>query len=312
MKSLPPEKPPGNGSLSRQAISRLAFPFARQQTVNEQLFTAVRLLSENMRELHRASLRRHMALDQQSAAAEQLLAENRSLPYMAGSPFMLYGDPVAGRVQGYVKQGVGSEATGVYHAFEDVFRGPEKLIRDRQRRYLDLLGGRGPVVDVGCGRGEFLDLLREQRLEYTGVDMDPEMVEYCRSKGHERVEQADANSYLEGCPDDSIGVIFCAQVIEHLPYKELLRFFELGRQKLEPGGLFIAETVNPHSVRALKAFWVDPTHQHPIFPEVALALSKIEGFESAYVFHPNGSGDIEADRFDTGEYAVVATKATRE
>jgi hypothetical protein len=69
------------------------------------------------------------------------------------------------------------------------------------------------------------------------------------------------------------------------------------------------ETVNPHSVPALKTFWVDLTHRHPIFPEVALALCEITGFESAYVFHPNGTGEVEVDRHETGEYAVVATKA---
>jgi hypothetical protein len=101
-------------------------------------------------------------------------------------------------------------------------------------------------------------------------------------------------------------------VIEHLPYEELLRFYGLGLRKLEPGGLFILETVNPHSVPALKTFWVDPTHQHPLFPEVALALCEISGFESAYVFHPNGKGQVEVDRYETGEYAVVARKAAGE
>jgi hypothetical protein len=68
---------------------------------------------------------------------------------------------------------------------------------------------------------------------------------------------------------------------------------ELSLKKLKPEGLFIAETVNPHSAAALKAFWVDLTHQQPIFPEVALALCKTTGFGSAFVFHPNGTGDVE-------------------
>ena len=94
--------------------------------------------------------------------------------------------------------------------------------------------------------------------------------------------------------------------------EELVRFYGLGLRKLQPGGLFILETVNPHSVPALKTFWVDPTHQHPLFPEVALALCEISGFESAYVFHPNGKGQVEVDRYETGEYAVVAKKAAHE
>jgi glycosyltransferase involved in cell wall biosynthesis/SAM-dependent methyltransferase len=287
-------KSAGTGGFSRQVISRLVTPFTTQQTINDQLFAAVRTLVPRVE------------------AADRLVAETRSLPYVAGSPFEVFEEPMAGRVQGYGHRNGGAEHAGTYDAFEDIFRGPEHFVRDRQRRYLDLLGDREPVLDIGCGRGEFLDLLRERGLEYAGIDPDPDMVGRCRAKGHERVEIADANSYLEKCEDDSIGAIFCAQVIEHMPYEELLRFYGLGLQKLRPGGLFILETVNPHSVPALKTFWVDPTHQHPLFPEVALALCEISGFESAYVFHPNGTGDVEVDRYKTGEYAVVATRAAHE
>jgi len=73
--------------------------------------------------------------------------------------------------------------------------------------------------------------------------------------------------------------------------------------------VLIAETVNPHSPAALKAFWVDLTHQLPIFPEVLLQLCRSSGFEQGYVFMPNGSGDYESDRRTAGEYAVVATAA---
>jgi SAM-dependent methyltransferase len=292
----------GTGGFSRQAISRLITPFtAQQQKINDQLFTAVSTLGEKLG-----------GLVPRVEAADRLVAETRSLPYVSGSPFEIFEEPVAGRVQGYGRRNGDPERTGTYDAFEDIFRGPEHFIRDRQRRYLDLLGDREPVLDIGCGRGEFLDLLRERGLEYAGIDPDPDMVRRCRAKGHEHVEVADANSYLEKRADDSIGAIFCAQVIEHMPYEQLLRFYSLSLRKLEPGGLFILETVNPHSVRALKTFWVDPTHQHPLFPEVALALCEISGFESAYVFHPNGKGQVEVDRYETGEYAVVARKAAHE
>ena len=292
----------GTGGFSRQAISRLVTPFtAQQQKINDQLFTAVRTLGEKLG-----------GLVPRVEAADRLVAETRALPYVSGSPFEIFEEPVAGRVQGYGRRNGDPERAGTYDAFEDIFRGPEHFIRDRQRRYLHLLGDREPVLDIGCGRGEFLDLLRERGLEYAGIDPDPDMVRRCRAKGHENVEVADANSFLEKCADDSIGAIFCAQVIEHMPYEQLLRFYSLSLRKLEPGGLFILETVNPHSVRALKTFWVDPTHQHPLFPEVALALCEISGFESAYVFHPNGKGQVEVDRYETGEYAVVARKAAHE
>jgi glycosyltransferase involved in cell wall biosynthesis/SAM-dependent methyltransferase len=298
-----PESPGGEasqaGGFPRQAISRFVAPFTSQQEkINGQLFEAVRSLGEKLG-----------GLVPRVEAADRLVSETHALPYVSGSPFELFEEPVAGRVLGFGRRSGDAKGTGTYDAFEDTFRGPEDFIRKRQRRYLDLLGDREPVLDVGCGRGEFLDLLRERGLEYGGIDQDPDMVERCRAKGHERVEVADANSFLEKCADDSLGAIFCAQVIEHMPYEDLLRFYELGLQKLGPGGIFVLETVNPHSVPALKTFWVDLTHRHPIFPEVALALCEITGFESAYVFHPNGTGEIEVDRYETGEYAVVATKA---
>jgi hypothetical protein len=98
-------------------------------------------------------------------------------------------------------------------------------------------------------------------------------------------------------------------VIEHMPYDELRRFLELARAKLRSGGLLVAETVNPHAPHALKTFWVDPTHRHPVFPEVALVLCKLAGFASAYVFHPLGVGHVEDDRYRESEYAVVAESA---
>jgi SAM-dependent methyltransferase len=298
----PGPKAASSGGFSRQALSRFITPFtAQQQKINDQLFNAVSTLGEKLN-----------GLVPRVEAADQLVAETRALPYVSGSPFEIFEEPGAGRVQGYGRRNGDPERAGTYHAFEEIFRGPEQFIRDRQRRYLHLLGDREPVLDIGCGRGEFLDLLRERGLEYAGIDPDPDMVGRCRAKGHERVEVADANSYLEKCADDSIGAIFCAQVIEHMPYEELLGFYSLGLRKLQSGGLFILETVNPHSVPALKTFWVDPTHQHPLFPEVALALCEISGFESAYVFHPNGRGQVEIDRYETGEYAVVAKKAAHE
>src|SRR3978361_2294969 len=91
-----------------------------------------------------------------------------------------------------------------------------------------------------------------------------------------------------------------------MPFEALKRFLELGLSRLKPGGLMIAETVNPHSARALKAFWVDPTHQHPLFPQVMLWLCEHAGYASGDVFAPVGSGDWGRDRTKVGEYAVVA------
>lgn len=235
--------------------------------------------------------------------------ESRALPYTNGLPFVTGRHPVAGLVQGYAG-GEGS-SSHQYRSFEDTFRGSEDFIRERQRPYLEILDGREPVLEFGCGRGEFLDLLDEAGLRGLGVDLDAGMVARCHEKGHAQVVHASGLEYLHSLDDGSLGAILAAQVIEHLPYEELLELLSVARVKLRDDGLFIAETVNPHSVPALKTFWVDLTHEQPIFPEVALALCRDAGFASAYVFHPGGSGDVERDRFTEGSYAVVANTTER-
>ena len=213
---------------------------------------------------------------------------------------------LGGTVVGFRDGNHADTADGLYLSFEDYFRGSEDEIRDRQRAYLALLNGRGPVLDIGCGRGEFLDLLREAGIEATGVDIDPAMVQHCRAKGLENVQVGDAVGYLDGLRDHSLGTVFAAQLIEHLPYSELVRFVRAARHKLVPGGLLVVETVNPHAAQALKNFWIDPTHRHPLFPETVIALCGLTGFAGAYIWHPQGSGDPDRDRIQQPDYAVVA------
>ena len=240
-------------------------------------------------------------------APARLVEESRALPYMASDVLRTLDVGPAGTVLGYEESGAVRDEDG-YREFEELFRGSEQFIADRQRRYLDIVGGCAPAVDVGCGRGEFLDVLAAAGIAATGVDSDEGMVARCCEKGHADTVLGDGVKYLEGLQDGQLGLVFSAQVIEHMPPDALKRFLRVAHAKLRPGGLFVAETVNPHSVPALKAFWVDVTHQHPLFPETMLALCRIAGFGSAYVFHPNGVGDVEADRFTTGEYAVVARR----
>ncbi len=196
----------------------------------------------------------------------------------------------------------------VYRGFEEIFRGSEEFIRERQRVYVDVLDGRQPVLDVGCGRGEFLELLRAAGIPAKGIDIDRGMVDRCRAKGLD-VEHADAVEYVAALPNESLGGIFAAQVIEHLQYEHLVSLFRLGREKLQPDAVMIAETVNPHSIQAFKTFWLDPTHETLVFPEVAAALCRLTHFASGIVIFPNGTGDLERDRVEQGEYAVVARTA---
>jgi SAM-dependent methyltransferase len=237
---------------------------------------------------------------------EPLVAELHAPPYMAGRPFETFEAPV-GEVFGFF--GAMDQEESDYVAFEDVFRGPAERVAESQLPYLELVRDHQPVLDLGCGRGEFLQLLDREGVAAEGVDSDPGMVARCRELGVQ-VTEGDINAHLEGVADGTLGTIFSAQVIEHLPYGELRRLLELAPAKLRPGGLFIAETVNPHRISSLKTFWVDLTHQHPIFPEVSLALCGIAGFESAYVFAPMFDS-FERARLESPAYAVVAgTRAT--
>jgi glycosyltransferase involved in cell wall biosynthesis/SAM-dependent methyltransferase len=235
--------------------------------------------------------------------ADDLVDAAAAIPYMTDDRLGEHEEPALGKTLGFRTEGAVGDG---YRSFEDLFRGSEEMIRNRQRIYLDVVGDREPIFDAGCGRGEFLDLLNAAGKAFVGVDLDPTMVERCREKGYETVELGDAVEVLERTEPGSLGAIFSAQVVEHMPFEALQRFLELGLSRLKPGGLMIAETVNPHSARALKAFWVDPTHQHPLFPEVMLSLCETIGYASGDVIAPNGTGDWEVDRVREGEYAVIA------
>jgi O-antigen chain-terminating methyltransferase len=133
------------------------------------------------------------------------------------------------------------------------------------------------------------------------------MVNQCRQQGLD-VRLSDGVEFLQAQADSSFGAIVASHVIEHLSYEATIAFFDAAIAKLKPGGLLIAETPNPHSLEALKGFWIDLTHRHPIFPEVMLAFCWLRRFQSARILFPHGSGDFESDRRTQGEYAVVARK----
>lgn len=226
-------------------------------------------------------------------------------PYMADADAFATTDPEGRPTLGFDTP---DPSPAGYRSFEDVFRGPEDRLRERQKRYVDLLAGNPDVVDLGCGRGELLELLRDRDIASRGVDIDADMVERCRQKGLDVVE-SDISSWLANQPDESIGAVIAAQVVEHLTYEELTELLRLIRAKLVKGGIAVLETVNPHALAPFKMFWLDLTHKVPIFPEVLVTLTRIEGFASAYVLFPHGIGEYEHDRVTALEYAVVATSA---
>jgi O-antigen chain-terminating methyltransferase len=166
-----------------------------------------------------------------------------------------------------------------YFAFESRMRGSVDAIRERQRRYVDDFRDAAPVLDIGCGRGEFLALLHDAGIEASGIDADADMVAYARGEGLD-VRQADIVQHLEEADDASLGGIFMAQVVEHLPPAVLVRSLQLAAAKLRPGGLLVAETINPLSPLALRHYFADLTHAQPLVPETLELLARQTGFAS--------------------------------
>lgn len=166
-----------------------------------------------------------------------------------------------------------------YLELEHFHRGTEEEIGDRLAAYGRYLEGRRAVVDLGCGRGEALELLRERGIPARGFDASARMVAICREKGL-AVEEGDLFAALEGMEEGTTDAILSFHVIEHLPPEELDRLARLAWQALEPGGVLILETPSPLSLMvAARNFWIDPTHRRPVHPESLKLMVELAGFE---------------------------------
>jgi O-antigen chain-terminating methyltransferase len=226
----------------------------------------------------------------------------------------------------------GREPDFDYGGFEDRFRGTEVEIKERQRDYVPLFVGRKNVLDVGCGRGEFLDILRESEIDARGVDLDLDMVLLCKDKGLD-VSMADAFAHLESLPDESLGGVFAAQVIEHLHPRRVIELVRLCHRKLEPGAALVLETPNPKCLMVFAdSFYKDPSHVQPIHPDTMHFLLEATGFaevelrflgavDPALRIPPLRAPGIDLEHFNQGierlnsllfgfqDYAVVGKKA---
>jgi 2-polyprenyl-3-methyl-5-hydroxy-6-metoxy-1,4-benzoquinol methylase len=193
-----------------------------------------------------------------------------------------------------------------YFAFESRMRGSVDSIRERQRLYVDVLRDAAPVLDAGCGRGELLGLLREAGVEARGIDADSDMVAYARGDGLD-VEQADLVEYLQRVGDGSLGAIFMGQVVEHLPAPTLVQTFQLAAAKLRPGGVLVAETINPLSPIALRNYFADLTHAQPLVPETLELLARQSGFAETEIRYLNEP----AERLTEPDDPVIAANVRR-
>jgi SAM-dependent methyltransferase len=165
-----------------------------------------------------------------------------------------------------------------YVAFEDRFRGSDDEIREKLRTYVPLFVGATDVLDIGCGRGEFLGLLKASGIAARGVDTNREMVAAARERGLD-VAEFDALGYLESLENASLGGLMASQVVEHLAPSYLVRLLGTAFQKLRPGAPIVVETINPACWLAFFSSYIrDFTHAQPIHPETLQYLLQANGF----------------------------------
>jgi O-antigen chain-terminating methyltransferase len=176
-----------------------------------------------------------------------------------------------------------SAADSAYTAFENRFRGSREEVARRQADYVELLRGHAPVVDLGCGRGELLLLLREARIAARGVESNQSAVQECRAKGLD-VAAGDLVEFLEQQPPGATGAVFAAQVAEHLEPPKLAALLKAAYRSLAKDGLLVLETVNVASALAyFDVFIRDLTHERPLHPETLRFMAAAAGFSEARI-----------------------------
>jgi 2-polyprenyl-3-methyl-5-hydroxy-6-metoxy-1,4-benzoquinol methylase len=187
-----------------------------------------------------------------------------------------------------------------YFQFEQQFRGPRELIKEKQRQYVDYFKGKHNVIDVGCGRGEFVELLVENGVNVTGIDITDDMVRFCREKGLPVIKE-DVFEHLNDMAGDEIDGIFASQVIEHLTPELLIRLIRLAYTKLKQRGVFVLETVNPRSFVAMaNAFYIDMSHVKPVHPLTLQFILEAEGFKNIRIVYTSPVVDMKIPRLDIG------------
>jgi SAM-dependent methyltransferase len=212
-----------------------------------------------------------------------------------------------------------------YLSFENRFRGSMEDIQKRQSYYIPYLTeakqSRLKVVDIGCGRGEFLALLRDNGHHGIGIDLNKNMVALARKQGLDAVNE-DANVFLKKQPDQTIGAICGFHIAEHIPFSELLVLLRSCHKALSDSGTLILETPNPESLlTSTHNFWLDPSHLNPVPPATLEFALRHIGFKDVEIhrLHPAKSSPSTAGLSDDlkviieryygpRDYAVIAKK----
>jgi SAM-dependent methyltransferase len=280
----------------------------QQRVFNHTLLNASRDMVESLRQLeqahraafHRLELDMNQRLDQLEKTQRQLrtslpLQERRVSVLLEEVRRRLPGPLTTEQLQAMVRE-ENHLPDALYVAFEDQFRGSREEIKERLHVYLPYLQDAGigtekmPILDVGCGRGEWLELLRDQGLHATGLDLNRALVSQCRHLGLQ-VAEGDVLTHLRTLPDSSLGGLTGFHIIEHLPFTDLLKLFDEAARVLKPGGMMIFETPNPENMLVGSCyFYVDPTHRNPLYPQTVQFLAEQRGLVRVDILRVNKNG----------------------
>ena len=185
-----------------------------------------------------------------------------------------------------------------YVGFENKYRGSQEEITKKLNSYVEYFENCDNVLDIGCGRGEFLEILKEKNISALGIDIEDNMVSMCKEKGL-RVNKADALEYLNKLEDNSLGGIIMNQVIEHMEPNYLIEVINTAYKKLKPGAHFVAETINPQSMIVFtEAYFMDLSHKRMLHPYTVQFLLESSGFAEVSIRYMNKVEDLRIPESD--------------
>jgi 2-polyprenyl-3-methyl-5-hydroxy-6-metoxy-1,4-benzoquinol methylase len=315
------------GKQTRQMQEQLAGTKSALQQLGNSVSAIEHSVADHARNLSvdlpvRLSEIRTVLTDHWRAIVEQKFRTQALLS--SGHPEISANQPM----QEKLKEGEPHLLDALYLSFEDRYRGTREDIKDRQRIYLAriaatvALTGDGPVFDIGCGRGEWLELLAEGGIPARGYDVNRIAVEECRQRGLD-ARATDGLLVLAAEPDNNCSAITAFHVIEHIPFEQLVTLLDHSLRALRPNGLLILETPNPGNlIVAAEKFYYDPTHRNPLPCELMEYLMKSRGFEQVELLplHPVSWQSqktyedpmlayLQEKLFGAQDYAVIGRKA---